>query len=488
MALTKEQEAVVNADFKDILIINAYAGTGKTSTLIKFCEARKDKKILYLSYNSSMRKEAEEKFKHLKNVEVKTMHSLAYVEMKVNEKFKDRLGSLRAMDMLPLLEEIKKELKNIYATYILRLVRIYCNTGKDMNTFLSDFSQNPSEYDINPKANIKYICSKVHDFWEKIDTSSFSYEHDFYLKKYQETKKKLDYDYILVDEAQDINACVIDIVLNQKHSKKVFIGDTYQSIYKFRGAVNSLDILSKEKDVVILYLTRSFRCPESISKVANLYLKALKAPRDFIGISKAKKDKLKQKAIVCRTNALLLDIAIENLDKKLFLVGGIDSYNFDDILDVQNLLFKKHEYIKSPFLKKFDEIKDLISYIDETNEIEFKQKVFTVFKYANQNILNLIKNIQKSCVNKQEKADLILSTAHKSKGLEWDNVELMSDFLNLKTELEKVEAFAKLQVPKEELNLLYVAITRAKNSLNIDEEYLLDEDFLEENKERIVLI
>lgn len=46
----------------------------------------------------------------------------------------------------------------------------------------------------------------------------------------------------------------------------------------------------------------------------------------------------------------------------------------------------------------------------------------------------------------------------------------------------------ELQVPKEELNLLYVAITRAKNSLNIDEDYLLDEEFLEENREKIVLI
>ncbi|WP_223209227.1 UvrD-helicase domain-containing protein, partial [Campylobacter coli] len=47
------------------------------------------------------------------------------------------------------------------------------------------------------------------------------------------TKPKLEYDFILVDEAQDINACIIDIVLNQKQAKKVFIGDTFQSIYKF---------------------------------------------------------------------------------------------------------------------------------------------------------------------------------------------------------------------------------------------------------------
>ena len=89
--LTNEQQSVVDCDFKDVLIVNAYAGTGKTSTLIEFCKARKDKKILYLSYNSSMRAEAEQKFKDLSNVSVKTMHSLAYTELNIKEKYKDRL-------------------------------------------------------------------------------------------------------------------------------------------------------------------------------------------------------------------------------------------------------------------------------------------------------------------------------------------------------------------------------------------------------------
>nr|WP_315941024.1 UvrD-helicase domain-containing protein [Campylobacter sp. BCW_4332] len=88
----------------------------------------------------------------------------------------------------------------------------------------------------------------------------------------QLTKPKLEYDFILVDEAQDINACVIDIVLNQKQAKKVFIGDTFRSIYKFRGAVNSLEVLASMPKSHILYLTQSFRCPQSIATIANSYL------------------------------------------------------------------------------------------------------------------------------------------------------------------------------------------------------------------------
>ncbi|EAI3274736.1 ATP-dependent helicase, partial [Campylobacter jejuni] len=96
----------------------------------------------------------------------------------------------------------------------------------------------------------------------------------------------------------------------------------------------------------------------------------------------------------------------------------------------------------------------------------------------------LIKDIEKSCVKKQEQADLILSTGHKSKGLEWNNVEIIDDFLNIKQELEERE---QITIAKEELNLLYVAVTRAKNSLNINKDYLLEKDFIEKNLERITI-
>ncbi|HFN3287752.1 TPA: 3'-5' exonuclease [Campylobacter jejuni] len=73
---------------------------------------------------------------------------------------------------------------------------------------------------------------------------------------------------------------------------------------------------------------------------------------------------------------------------------------------------------------------------------------------------------------------MILSTGHKSKGLEWNNVEIIDDFLNIKQELEERE---QITIAKEELNLLYVAVTRAKNSLNINKDYLLEKDFIEKN-------
>lgn len=284
--LTSEQATIVDCDFDNILLINAYAGTGKTSTLIKFCEKRAKYKILYLSYNSSMRVEAEAKFKHLKNVCVKTMHSLAYES--VDKSIKDRLGSLRAFDLKDFVSDMKESVRIYYAKALLSLVKQFCNTGLSLKEFLASFLKEPQNFGVNPKIfDTTYIGNKLISLWQSEipKNTKLAYEHDFYLKEFQLSEPELKYDFILVDEAQDINGCVIDIVLNQK-CKKVFIGDTYQSIYKFRGACNSLDILSEIDNTKVLYLTQSFRCPLSIAGIANNYLKLLGAQKDFKGTSK----------------------------------------------------------------------------------------------------------------------------------------------------------------------------------------------------------
>jgi superfamily I DNA/RNA helicase len=59
--------------------------------------------------------------------------------------------------------------------------------------------------------------------------------------------------------------------------------------------------------------------------------------------------------------------------------------------------------------------------------------------------------------NTEENADVILSTVRKAKGLEWDSVKLENDF-----PLQGSDRFTE-----EEVNLLYVAITRARKKLNI---------------------
>src|SRR5690606_13167694 len=59
--------------------------------------------------------------------------------------------------------------------------------------------------------------------------------------------------------------------------------------------------------------------------------------------------------------------------------------------------------------------------------------------------------------------DVIVSTAHKAKGLEWDRVRIGDDFKGPKQDTETGE----LVMPDpEELRLAYVAVTRARRELD----------------------
>lgn len=77
---------------------------------------------------------------------------------------------------------------------------------------------------------------------------------------------------------------------------------------------------------------------------------------------------------------------------------------------------------------------------------------------------------------KKDKAEIVFSTVHRAKGMEYDTVQLVNDFITR----EKIEKLRKEELAKsklnEEINLLYVAITRTKNTIYIPEA-LLPENF-----------
>ena len=79
MQLTAEQDAVLSTNQN--LVINAVAGSGKTTTLIEYAKTRPPgSKILYLAFNKTVKTEAIQKFATagVSNVKVETAHSLAF--------------------------------------------------------------------------------------------------------------------------------------------------------------------------------------------------------------------------------------------------------------------------------------------------------------------------------------------------------------------------------------------------------------------------
>jgi F-box protein 18 (helicase) len=96
-----------------------------------------------------------------------------------------------------------------------------------------------------------------------------------------------------------------------------------------------------------------------------------------------------------------------------------------------------------------------------------------VKEYGNE-IPGIIKAIKDKHIDgdEKEKAEIIFSTVHRCKGMEYDAIELVNDFITeeklekLKEDSEKNLNIAKLN---EEINLLYVAITRTRHTIYIPE-------------------
>jgi F-box protein, helicase, 18 len=310
--------------------------------------------------------------------------------------------------------------------------------------------------------------------------------HDFYLKIFQLSKPVLHYDYILFDEGQDASPAMLDIFLKQK-ATKVIVGDTHQQIYSWRHAINSLG----KVDYLSYHLSTSFRFPQDIANLSTAilswkrYLHQIE-PVKIIGKGKPPDTKT-NKATIARTNLGLLVRAIsfitEHPDVRyLYFEGNLNSYTYADegasLYDVLHLFNSRHNRIKDKLIRSMSNLLDLEEYIEKTNDVQLGMMVDIVKEYENE-IPKLLKSLKSKHVGDEEKAkaEMIFSTVHRAKGMEYDAVQLVEDFVTEAT-LERIKVESKqeneINVAKwnEEINLLYVAVTRTRGLLRIPERLL----------------
>lgn len=486
MELTKEQYDIINSTGN--IKINAVAGSGKTTTVIEYAQARpKTSKILYLAFNKSVKLEATKKFadKGLDNVKIETAHSLAYKHVVFKNNYKVRPRGYKTHEIAELLGlegNGEKHAEYIVANHINKFISYFCNSEKERVQDL-----NYLEIISAPKAKAfvsnfyEYIEKQARMLLSKMDKGEIEITHDFYLKKFQLSNPKLNYDYILFDEGQDASAAMLDVFFKQI-ATKVIVGDTHQQIYGWRFAINSLE----KADYKTFNLSTSFRFSQDIANLAMEVLKwkkhiEIKVPFQIIG--KGTVGKIKSKAVVARTNLGLLLKAIEYVTEKkkvknIYFEGNISSYTYADegasLYDVLNLYNNKRRLIRDKLIKEMKDIEELEEYIDKTEDVQLSMMVEIVKEYGNK-IPGIIKAIKEKHIENDDKenAEMIFSTVHRCKGMEYDAIQIVNDFISeeklekLVTDIKNDELnFGKLN---EEINLLYVAITRTKSSVHIPE-------------------
>ena len=485
MELTQEQYAIINSTGN--IKINAVAGSGKTTTIVEYAKTRpKESKILYLAFNRSVKLEAEKKFadKGLDNVKVETAHSLAYKNIVFKNRYKVRPQGYKTHEITELLGlqgNGEKHTEYIVANHINKFIAYFCNSDKQK---VQDLNYLDVVSDSKAKAFVTtyydYIKNQSRLLLSKMDKGEIEITHDFYLKKYQLSNPKLNYDYILFDEGQDASPAMLDVFLKQK-ATKVIVGDTYQQIYGWRFAINSLE----KTDFKTFQLTTSFRFSQDIANLATEILgwkKHLGEHNAIVITGRGNQKECKSKAVLARTNLGLLLKAIEYVTEKekvkqIYFEGNINSYTYADdgasLYDVLNLYNGKHNLIKDKLIRTMKDIDELKEYIGKTDDIQLGMMVEIVKEYGN-DIHGIIKVIKEKHVgdDEKDKAQMIFSTVHRCKGMEYDAIQIVDDFLTEK-KLKELIADIKKDLNKsklnEEINLLYVAVTRTRNSIHIPE-------------------
>ncbi|MCG3683297.1 UvrD-helicase domain-containing protein [Aliarcobacter butzleri] len=489
MKLTKEQEKIINSkelSFK----INAVAGSGKTTTLLEYAKKNSNLKILYLAYNKSLQVSLQEKLQNynLPYLHVSTIHSLAYNRIQAyNYNLTNDLKNY-IIEKVITTYEFQTNQKNYfpsleYTALVKDLITFYCNSSLiNLDSKLLDGYKKQS--DLSAKIleligkNEKRVLAHLKILLSSMKNKVIDATHDFYLKMFYLNKKvstNLNYDLILVDEAQDISDVMIGIIENQ-NCRRIYVGDSFQQIYSFRFATNALN----KVDLPAFHLTKSFRFGNNYAKflqssLNNLYELNSSNLLNIFGMEQNTKigkefiDFSKPFCIIARTTFGLIQQLVYYIHqkKKIYFEGGYNSYSFmnQTVYSIFYLKQKKNDKITIDEIKDFETINELETFAKDTKNQDYLNIIKFINAYGD-NIFEINKKIKEHLVNDKKDADIIFTTAHKSKGLEYEQVLMADDFISKKDILNTKNKLSFQRI-NEELNIYYVASTRVKNAISL---------------------
>jgi len=480
---TSEQAACIEAfRTRENMTISALAGTGKTSTLKMLSREAGIRRGLYLAYNRSVADEAKAGFSG--NTSCMTAHSLAY-RWAINQWGEALRTRLRGVRVPP--NEVAKILGardylrfGSFALAPYQVVRIametvqaYCYTGDDIpgpqHVPLVRRIDTPTDRAQLAEAVVPLARRAWQDLSRPDGVLRFS--HDNYLKLYCLTRPRLPFEFVMLDEGQDANGVVVQL-LREQQAQVVVVGDANQSIYQWRGATNAMDAFDSAHD---LYLTRSWRFGEQIADEANLWLDVLGAKMTVLGNPDRQSSIAplgeNARAVLCRTNAAAVEEVIDChlANRSVAIVGG-----GDDIVRFAKAVIelKDRGRTNHPDLFPFKNWGEVQTYVEESHDgRDLKVWVTLIDDYGPDGVIEAMEK----CVNygaganaleAERRAQVVVSTAHKAKGREWDSVRVSEDFRDQEPQEDLVTGCVP-DFEEAEGMLAYVTVTRARNVLDV---------------------
>ncbi|MBU4055252.1 MAG: AAA family ATPase [Proteobacteria bacterium] len=472
MKPTDEQKAILESSHR-VIRVNARAGTGKTTTLNMMARKHSGEKLIYLVFNRRGKEEADTLFPE--NVKSYTLHSLAF--RYEGRKWKDHIGHFSPSDALDAFRSDQQALANLthgFLTFFL-------------NSPLERLEEAAGPFQVHLKdealALFKLRSVKIVQAARDIATAWNRKEmpcpHDFYLKLFHKSgafhRALHQYDRVLVDEGQDLSPIMLDALAKCK-KKVVIVGDTHQQIYSFRYATDAIRQLACDREYD---LTLSFRFGKPIADLATLFIREAKKEKHFRIVGNPEKSSRiafyqtleninkNDVAILSRTNFSLFANAmnLRSRGKAFSFERDIQSILWRT-LDVYRLFQEDRDKIKDKFIASFEDGARLKQYAEEMDDFQLKGMCQIVARFSRE-FPEVAFEMAQLCKGESPAQNTItLSTIHSAKGRQYADVFMDPD-LALALESEGIKT-----IPEDEINLVYVGFTRAKENLYLPNAFL----------------
>jgi hypothetical protein len=339
------------------------------------------------------------------------------------------------------------------------------------------------KYDIHQLSNfLVWACDSVPLLLEKgeqILRSQVTFTDMLYFSVKNEASCHK-YDFILCDESQDLSKVqreFIKLLANGK-TRYLFVGDKFQAIFGFAGAdCDSVEKIISEFKCTTLPLSVCYRCPKSHVKLAQALVphieyneKAADGLVHHIEYEQIHSLVRSGDMVISRTVAPLVRLAFELIREGVAAkVRGMDigkglvlladqiakqpGFAFDEFIhnavNFQNnriMLLRQRENTEMQVQSLVDKIDSIIAVYERGSELGTVSSMGDLRMYI-QSIFS------------DDNAAVILSSVHRAKGLEAERIFLYDP------DLFPHPMARQEQQKAQEMNLYYVALTRAKSEL-----------------------
>jgi DNA helicase-2/ATP-dependent DNA helicase PcrA len=447
-------------------IVEAVAGSGKTTTGVEAVKRVRGSHI-FLAFNKSIATELA-----ARGVNARTFHSLTYSPVM---KFKGQ-RNVEGNKLRKLCDAIMTgDQRQLYGAFASRLVGLARQLG--VGCLIPDTEQVwidiVTHHDIEPDSELADLATGIDWARKLLDASNASPLVDFDDMLYIAVKEGLSlqkYDFVFVDEAQDTNAiqrALLRKIMHQ-HTRIIAVGDPAQAIYGFRGAdSDSLNLIATEFNAVRLPLSISYRCPVAVVNYAREWVSHIEsAPNAPQGEVKHLGTQWKTDVfqaddlVVCRTTKPIIALAFKLLRARVpvRIMGKEIGQGLKNLINKMNA--RSVAELESKLQAYCDkEVEKAVAKMEDAKAEAIMDKVDAILCIMEDastiyDLMQIIDRLFAEGVNQ-----VVLSTIHKAKGLEAKRVFWLNSS-------QCPAPWAKQGWQQgQELNLCYVAVTRAMQTL-----------------------